>query len=146
MSTEHATFTVERTYPVDPKRVWEAWTTEEGKRRWFTLPAPDVATDYRLDFGTSEHARTTFADGTVYDFDATYVDVVDGERFVSTYDMHCDGARISVSVATVELRPHGLGTTVTVTEQGVYLDGLDRPSYREGGVTEQLDKLGQSLA
>jgi uncharacterized protein YndB with AHSA1/START domain len=144
-STEHATFTVERRYAAAPSRVWTAWTQEEAKRQWFVMPSPEVKTDYQLDFGVEEHARTTLPDGTVYDFDATYVDVIAGERFVYTYDMHCNGERISVSVATVELRADGAGTMVVVTEQGVYLDGLDQPQFREVGVGEQLEHLGAVL-
>lgn len=145
-STEYATFTVERTYSADPARVWAAWTDADIKQQWFTLPTPDVTTEYSLDFGTDEHARTTLPDGTVFDFDASYVDVVDGVRFVYTYDMLWNGQRISVSVATVEFHADGEGTKVAVTEQGVYLDGLDQPGFRETGIGEQLANLGGVLS
>jgi uncharacterized protein YndB with AHSA1/START domain len=144
-STEHATFTVVRQYNAAPEQVWSAWADEAAKREWFTMPSPEIKTDYRLDFGVDEHARTTLPDGTTYDFDATYIDVVEGERFVYTYDMHCNGERISVSVATVEIRPEGRGSAVAVTEQGVYLDGLDQPQFRETGIAEQLEKLAGVL-
>ncbi|MCW2542335.1 MAG: polyketide cyclase [Frankiales bacterium] len=144
-STEHATFAVERHIDAEPARVWAAWSDAAAKRAWFAPPNPDVRTDYTLNFGVDEHARTELADGTVYDFDAVYVDVVDGVRFVYTYDMHCNGERISVSVATVELLADGDATTVVVTEQGVYLDGLDKPAYREHGIGEQLAALDGSL-
>jgi uncharacterized protein YndB with AHSA1/START domain len=58
-------------------------------------------------------------------------------------------ARISVSVATIEFTKNGDGTTLTVTEQGAYLDGIDgaqAPSLRKGGVTEMLDNLTGYLA
>ena len=60
--------------------------------------------------------------------------------------MHIDGRHISVSLATVVLTPAGSGTTMTVTEQGVFLDGHDDAGARERGTNSLLDKLGQSLA
>ncbi len=59
--------------------------------------------------------------------------------------MYADGARISVSLEAVELTPEGDGTRLTYTEHGVYLDGLDKPEYREEGYSAQLDKLGEIL-
>jgi hypothetical protein len=60
--------------------------------------------------------------------------------------MHRDSARMSVSVTTVELLSDGVGTHLRYTEQGVYLDGEDKPELREHGTREILDKLGEALA
>ena len=56
--------------------------------------------------------------------------------------MHRDDVRISVSLATVELEPHGDGTRLTLTEHGVYLDGHDTPAQREHGTIEMMNALG----
>lgn len=69
---------------------------------------------------------------------------VGGRNVVSTYEIHLDGALISVSVATVQLTPDGR-TRLTYTEQGVLLDGLDQASIREHGTGELLDALGTHL-
>jgi len=45
-----------------------------------------------------------------------------------SYEMHIDQARISVSLATTELRSERTGTRLIYTEQGAYLDGLDKPA------------------
>ena len=37
-TTEHGSFTVTRTYPVAPERVFAAWSTQEAKARWFGSP------------------------------------------------------------------------------------------------------------
>ena len=37
------------------------------------------------------------------------------------------------------------GTTLTFTEQGVFLDGADTPAVREKGTGELLDALGAAL-
>ena len=82
------------------------------------------------------------ADGPEYSFDAVYQDIVPGQRIVYTYDMHRDEQRISVSVATIEIEPAGAGTRLTLTEQGVYLDGLDTSAAREHGTNVLMDTLG----
>lgn len=40
-------------------------------------------------------------------FDAVYHDVVADERIVYAYEMHLDDRKISVSLATLELKPAG---------------------------------------
>jgi uncharacterized protein YndB with AHSA1/START domain len=70
---------------------------------------------------------------------------VENERIVYTYDMHLDDKRISVSLATVELKPAGLGTRLIFTEQAVFLDGYDDAGSRERGTHGLLDKLKASL-
>jgi uncharacterized protein YndB with AHSA1/START domain len=53
--------------------------------------------------------------------------------------------RISVSLATTELKPEGSGTRLIYTEQGAFLDGLDDPKMREQGTHELLDALAKAL-
>ena len=67
------------------------------------------------------------------------------QRIVYSYDMHLDGARISVSLATVEFKPEGAGTRMIFTEQGVFLDGYDDPAGRERGTRALLDNLDAEL-
>jgi uncharacterized protein YndB with AHSA1/START domain len=142
-STTHATFTIERTYDAPPRRVFDAWADRAAKTQWFGPPnKPEGA--YSLDFreGGSEHLTIQMADGPEYSFDAVYQDIAPGERIVYTYDMHRDEQRISVSVATVEIEPNGDGTRLTLTEQGVFLDGLDTSAAREHGTNALMDTLG----
>ncbi len=141
-STNHATFVIERSYQAAPSRVWRAWADPEEKLRWFgprVLRKPDHELEFRVD--GIERMTVQAPDGALYTFAARYQDIVDGERFVQTYEMYRDDARISVSVATVELEAAGTGTKLTMTEQGVFLDGLDTPAEREHGARELLDTL-----
>jgi uncharacterized protein YndB with AHSA1/START domain len=78
-------------------------------------------------------------------FDATYYDVIDHERLVYCYEMHLDERKISVSVATVQLKSDGKRTRLMVTEQGAFLDGYDDAGSRERGTGELLDALGRAL-
>ncbi len=146
-STVQSTFTLERTYPVSPARVFHAWTDLGAKQRWFGGPG-ESGTEHTLDarVGGREALRTTLPDGGgEVRFDAIYFDVVQDERLIYSYDMHMGGKRISVSLAVVELQPDGDGTRLVVTEHGAYLDGLDTPQSREEGTAFLLDQLGTSL-
>ena len=55
-------------------------------------------------------------------------------------------APLSSSLASIELKPDGAGTRLTLTEYGVYLDGFDGAAGREEGTNWLMDRLGQSLA
>jgi uncharacterized protein YndB with AHSA1/START domain len=112
---------------------------------------PALATPRRawhgLDFrvGGREHLTGDPAGGPVYTFDALYQNIVPNERIIYTYDMHLDQKRISVSLATVELKVQGTGTRLIFTEQAVYLDGAGTPADREGGTRALLDNLDAEL-
>jgi uncharacterized protein YndB with AHSA1/START domain len=140
-STEHATFAIERTYDAAPERVFAAWASQPAKARWFG-PGEDHTLDFRV--GGGEHLRVS-VDGDEYAYNGLYQDIVDGERIVYSYEMQRNGTRISVSVATVELKPAEAGTLLRFTEQGVFLDGHDSVDLREHGTAELLDKLASAL-
>lgn len=146
-SVTHATFTLQRTYGAAPARVFAAFADPEAKVRWFAGPGdwrpPQWSMDFRV--GGREVNRGGPTSGPVHEFDAVFQDIVTGERIVYTYDMRLDGRRISVSVVTIEIEPDGDGTRLVFTEQGAYLDGWDRPEYREQGTAELLDALGVEL-
>ena len=144
-TVEHNTFVLERTYNAAPARVFRAFADPEHKRRWFG--APDAENAGTMDFrvGGAESMSGDIPDGPSFRYDAVYQDIVENERIVYTYDMHLDGRRISVSVATVEIVPDGDRTRLILTEQGVFLDGLDQPAMREHGTNDLLDKLGATL-
>jgi uncharacterized protein YndB with AHSA1/START domain len=70
---------------------------------------------------------------------------VANERLVYSYVMHMDDKKISVSLATMQLKQSGGKTTLSVTEQGAFLDGYDDVGSREHGTGLLLDQLGASL-
>lgn len=147
-SVTHATFTVERTYPASPERVFAAWSDPQAKARWFVGPDEWESSDHELDFrvGGTESVSGGPPGGPVYRYRAHYQDIVPNERIITTYEMHQDDDRISVSVATVEFKPATGGTRLVMTEQGAFLDGFDDPGERERGTAEFLDSLGAYLA
>ena len=142
-SATHSTFVIERDYDAPAARVFAAWADKSAKDQWF---GPSEG-EHELDFREGGRERLLAGvHGAVYTYDALYEDIVPDERIVFTYNMHRDGRRMSVSVTTVELLPAGAGTRLRYTEQGVFLDGEDKPDLREQGTKELLDKLGAALA
>jgi uncharacterized protein YndB with AHSA1/START domain len=77
--------------------------------------------------------------------DAVYHDVVADQRIVYAYEMHLDDRKISVSLATFELKPAVNDVHLVMTEQGAFLDGYDDAGSRERGSNFLLDALGRSL-
>jgi len=153
-SVIHDTFTIERSYPATPSRVFAAFASEEAKNIWGDTGDLDQAdgdaglTEFDFRVGGRERFGFKYHD-TTYRYDALYYDIVPDQRLIYSYEMYANDARISVSVATIEFVKSGDGTALTYTEQGAYLDGIDGPDasdLRKEGTTEMLDNLTGYLA
>jgi uncharacterized protein YndB with AHSA1/START domain len=147
-SVVHATFHLERTYNAPASRVWRALTDPVAKAKWFG-PKPDQweVLERHMDVrvGGTERAKGRWESGMVSTFDAVYEDVIENQRLVYSYTMHLDDKKISVSLATLQLKAEGPRTTLMLTEQGAFLDGYDDAGSREEGTRHLLDALGASL-
>jgi len=143
----HAMFCIERTYPASPAQVFKALTDPAAKAKWFTGGTGYTLLAREMDVrpGGREHVKGRKDSGVVTTFDALYHDVVPDERIVYAYEMHLDDRKISVSLATLELKPAGTDTRLVMTEQGAFLDGYDDAGSRERGSNYLLDALGNSL-
>jgi uncharacterized protein YndB with AHSA1/START domain len=148
-SVVHDTFTIERTYPAAPSRVFAAFASAEAKNIWGdtgdieSAPGADSEFDFRV--GGRERFGNVY-EGTTYRYDALYYDIVPDQRIVYSYEMYAGDARISVSIATIEFAKSAEGTALTYTEQGAFLDGIDNPDLRRQGTTDMLDNLTGYLA
>jgi uncharacterized protein YndB with AHSA1/START domain len=147
-SVAHASFHLERRYDAPAARVWRALTDPAAKAQWFAgTPGRWELLERHMDVrvGGTERVKGRWEGGVVSTFDAVYHDVVPEERLIYSYQMHLDDKKISVSLATIELHAGDGQTTLSVTEQGAFLDGYDDSGSREQGTAHILDALGASL-
>jgi uncharacterized protein YndB with AHSA1/START domain len=148
-SVRYTTFTIERRCPVPPARVFTAFADAEAKARWANdpdePPVDDIDSEFDFRVGGRERFGFKMANGSTMRYDALYYDIVADQRIVYCYEMYADGARISVSVATIEFANDAVGTKLSYTEQGAYLDGLDQPENRKQGTEWMLDNLVELL-
>lgn len=152
MTTEHrlarAGFTLTRDYPHPLARVWNAFADEQQKLAWFGTGDSFEPGEWSFDFrvGGQDVAEGTFHDGPVSRYEATYIDIVEQNRIVTTYDMWLDGVHMSTSLASLEFEAIDEGTRFTHTEHGIFFDEfwVDAPR-REDGSRGLLDILGNHL-
>jgi uncharacterized protein YndB with AHSA1/START domain len=141
----HASFTLERSYPVSPARVFAAWADPALKSRWFA--GGDACPNHQLDFrvGGREVATGGPEGGPVMTFESLYREIVVPERIVYTSTMSAGADVITVSLTTVEFKAATGGTQLVLTEQGAFLDGREEPAWRENGTAGQLKALAAVL-
>jgi uncharacterized protein YndB with AHSA1/START domain len=144
----HAEFHIERTFAATP-RVFRAFADRAAKALWFTGTAGkwqliERTMDFRV--GGREVLKGKWTDGPVTTFDAVYHDIIPDQRILYSYNMFVDARKLSVSLATIEIRAAaGGGTNLKVSEQGAFLDGYDDAGSREQGTGQLLDSLEASL-
>ena len=144
LSALHDTFRIDRHFDAEPARVFRAFADPEAKAKWFGSPAATRRESFDFREGGRETMESVF-ENTKYGYVASYTDIIPDQRIVYTYEMTMNGQRISVSVATIELRAAAGGTDFTLTEQGVYLDGLDNSAQRKQGTEDLMDALAKTL-
>ena len=143
----HATFVIERIYPVPVEAVWHALSDNDVRDQWFgagdAFDVQEKSHEFRVGGHGTEQGR--WHGGPRSRFTSTYTDIVDLQRIVFTYDMWVEERHMSTSLTTIVLEPDGDHTRLTYTEQGVHFDGLDSPEGREEGTKGLLDQLGAYL-
>jgi uncharacterized protein YndB with AHSA1/START domain len=147
-SQTHATFVIERTYPVPAEEVWHALSDNDARDQWFSGGPEFDVREKSHEFRVGGHGMEDgqWHGGPRSRFSSTYTDIVDLRRIVFTYDMWVDGQHLSTSLTTIALEHDGDQTRLTYTEQGVHFDGLDSVEGREEGTRGILDQLGSYLA
>jgi len=146
-SEVHATFVIERSYPVPVSAVWHALSDDDARDQWFGGGAEFDVREKSHDFRVGGHGIEDgqWRGGPTSRFVSTYTDIVDQQRMVFAYDMWVDDRHMSTSLTTITVAPDAGGTRLTYTEQAVHLDGLDTVEGREEGTGQLLDNLGSFL-
>jgi len=142
-SVSYETFVIERVLNAPVEKVFAAFSNLEEKSKWFAGPAEWQTLQRDLDFKVcgAEHLKNKMPNGMTTTFSALYQDIVPNNRIVYTYDMHIDDKKISISLATMTFITEGLGTKLTLTEQGAFLDGYDKAENRKLGTEGLINQL-----
>ena len=147
-SISHGSFVIERSYPAHPAKVFGAWADGAAKETWMDDPDyKSAGGKYELDFRVGGHERFSgiTPDGRPYRYEGVIYDIVPDQRIVYSYEMYTGQDLGSVSLATVEIAAEGSGTKLTYTEQGAFLDGIEKPEERQD-LGWMFDNLGEYLA
>jgi uncharacterized protein YndB with AHSA1/START domain len=142
-------FHLTRDYPAPVDRAWNAFADEQQKLRWWgagdAMEPREWSFDFRL--GGRDVAEGKFHGGPVSRYEATYTDIVEHSRIITTYDMWLDGVHMSTSVASLEFEPIDTGTRFTHAEFGLFFDQFwaDGPQ-REAGTRGLMEQLGRYFA
>ena len=143
-NTSHHTVVVRRRFQAPVTRVFQSWEDPGALQAWYT-PGDDTWTSkvLELDFRVGGVKRLQFGPPgeTPFHEDCRYEDIVPEARICYAMTIAHGDVRITTSMVTVQLFPHGETTEVVVTDQLVILDGGDTSSDRERGWGETLDKL-----
>jgi uncharacterized protein YndB with AHSA1/START domain len=144
----HATFTIERTFPVTPDRVFAAFADPAQKRRWYHPEQGAQVEDHETDFRVGGAERKTFnvEKGMSCRNDTFYQDIIPDQRIVFAYTMSVGGKPISSSQSTVELIPEGKSTRLLFTEQAAFFEGADTPQMRQHGWNTLFSQLNRQFA
>jgi uncharacterized protein YndB with AHSA1/START domain len=146
----HASFSVERTFPVPPARVFAAFADPALKAQWFRGPDGWEPRTRVLDFreGGRETAAGEVPGEWSSRFEATYHVIVADSQIIYSYVMFHNEVRLSVSVATLEFEAldGATSTRLVITEQGAYLEGGDAANAeREAGTIALLEQVATTL-
>jgi len=149
-SVTHSTFTIERSYPVSPARVFAAFADPAKKRSWYGAGRDfeHFSMDFRV--GGCDHSQSRLGEdtpipGAVLSNTITYQDIVPDRRIVMAYTMAIGDHRISASLATVELLPSEKGTDLIFTEQSAFFEGADGAAIRKDGWSRLLACLANEF-
>jgi len=146
-SVIHSTFVIERTYDASPALVFAAFADPAAHDRWFVKNQDWPIAEYRHDFRVGGQEAGRFSpDGTTMVHNETlYQDIVPDRRIIFATTMAIGDARLSASLAVIELEPAGAGTRFVYTEHAAFLDGRDNPAGREAGCRALFDSLEAEL-
>jgi uncharacterized protein YndB with AHSA1/START domain len=147
-STVHATIFLERTYDAAPARVFAAWESADARSRWGPPDADTevifLETDFRV--GGRDRSRCGQKGNATFVVEGRYLDIVADRRIVFSETVEHEGARLSASLITVEIRPEGVRTTLSLTVQIAAFDGSGMAEGAEAGWGPALDNLAAELA
>jgi uncharacterized protein YndB with AHSA1/START domain len=152
-TVNHSTFTLERSFPAAPERVFSAFSDPAKKIRWYADGRFMKVLEFKMDFRVGGNDVTRFSTppdspmrGAILTYRTYYMEIKPDRRIVVAYTAALDERPFSASLATFELMPSAAGTDLLFTEQTAFIEGGDGPEIRKAGWTGLLKLLAEALA
>lgn len=141
----HATIVVERHLDAPPQRVFRAWAVERG--HWDVPKAGWVIAELESDLRADGWHRTRFgpAEDPAFESRGRYLEVREDELLVMAGVLYEHGIPATATMTTVDIRPDGAGSHLTLTDQSAYFGG-ETPAMREAGLSVLVGRLEDHLS
>ena len=134
--------TVKRHYHAPPEKVFSAWTDPKKLGRWFCPVACEpILAETEARVGGRYRIVVRAQSGEEHDVSGTFREVVPNRRLVFTWAWRTTPDR--ESLVTVELKPDGDGTLLTLTHEQ-FFDEAARDRHQSGW-SPILDRLSEVL-
>ena len=141
---EKPSLVLTRFYPVEPEKVWRAWTDPQALKRWWGPGGAEPVAVADLDLRKGGRFRIVFggAQGTDHEVQGSYREVVPNRKLVFTWTWPRTTPERE-SVVTIELRKVPRGTELHFRHEQLFDESV-RDGHRRGW-TESLVKLERLL-
>jgi uncharacterized protein YndB with AHSA1/START domain len=141
---EKPSLSLTRFYPVEPEKVWRAWTDPQALRRWWGPGGDQPVSAARLDVRVGGRFRIVFggAEGKDHEVQGVYKEVVPNRKLVFTWTWP-NSTPERESLVTIMLRAVDRGTQLDFLHEQLF-DETVRDNHKRGW-SETLDKLAQFL-
>lgn len=146
MSTETSTsLEITRMLKAEPARVWQAWSTAEGLRRW-ACPEGAVVDDVSVDLaiGGRYRIRMKGGEGQTYTAVGTYREITPAKRLVYSWDWEEQEHAVGETLVTVDFEAVGDATQVTLVHER--FPTAEAAGQHEQGWGSCLNRLEAALA
>lgn len=143
MDMQHETITFERTFPVSPARVFQAYASEKEREKW---SAPNKETHFEIlesDLRTGGREKAQCGtEGNMMTMVVAYHFVEQDRLIVFTEEQWCDDQVLTVALITFDLsEAKNGGTTLRLTDQVTSLVGNNVISGHRSGYGQALKNL-----
>jgi len=141
---EKPSLVLTRFYPVEPEKVWRAWTDPQALKRWWGPGGEQPVALAELDLRAGGRFRIEFGgpQGTDHEVRGVYREVVPNRKLVFTWTWPRTTPERE-SVVTIELRKVARGTELLFRHEELFDESV-RDGHRRGW-TESLVKLERLL-
>jgi len=145
--SQHATITLQHSYPAPPEQVFSEFADPVARARW-SAPSNDELVYDEADFriGGKDVFRCGAKEDPKFRGETRYLDIVPNARVVSSETVDVDGQRLAVALTTLDFASTEDGTNLTVTIQMVSFVGPDMVHSYESGNKSALKNLSLHLS